>query len=114
MKKKSIIYIFAMLFSFIFGFKQANARDMTFSNNASNFFTSDYSECTIDANQSDYVGIANINNGIMFYIKGKPGSYLFSWAYKNRANITGTCIRKSDGKKEDMKFIVMEFMMEVI
>lgn len=108
MKKKSIIYISAMLFSFIFSLNQVNARDMTFSNNASNFFTSDYSECTIDANQSDYVGIANINNGIMFYIKGKPGSYLLSWAYKNRANITGTCIRKSDGKKEDMKFIVME------
>ena len=81
---------------------------MTFSDNASNFFTSDYSECTIDANQSDYVGIANINNGIMFYIKGKPSSYLFSVFYKNRVNITGTCIRKSDGKKENMKVIVME------
>lgn len=108
MKKRNVIYIFAMLFSFIFGLNQVNAIDK-YTIQDSKYFDS-YSNCCYKDENKGNLAIYRNGGGVTLYVREVPKHTYLQWNPFGKTHVDQRliCTSNNDGSTVEIEARVYE------
>lgn len=108
MKKRNIIYIFAMLFSFIFGLNRVNAVE-AYTIQDSKYFDS-YSNCCYKDKNKGTLGIYRNGGGVTLYVREVPKHTYLQWNPLGKTHVDQRliCTSNKDGSTVEIEARVYE------